>query len=391
MGFGKNVVSRLTALALRLYSVVIRQPLMNAAPYGFNKGCNEAEDALSKWIQNGSAKQTCIEYDNLKRCWFTFIPDSVNTASKVPLVVHLHGAGGCASLPAMGWGSLAEENGFAVVWPQGTSHQIPFVPDWFPDNILQLNCWNDGSQLFGAEKAGIDDMGFLKTMLQQVLSEEDTVIDRKRVYMSGHSNGAVMAQRFAVQTEGVLAGVLAVGGLVFPNDSCKAEGDRECWKEGQTIPEYNPTPIMIVAGKIDEVSPYDKRRNALSGALPSVEGWAQTNNCSTSVEVKHDKEGHARIVYSGCDNGATVALLSVEDAGHHVFTKGRGQFQISPVNVIARCEFRYLPPPPYEPDCQLSDLDTTSMAWDYLSQFQLPTPSPPEAQHEDKEHEVNQQ
>jgi len=369
MAFGKNVVSRCVALALRLYSVVIRQPLMNVSPYGRNKGCDEANDALSKWIKNGTAEQTCMMHDNIKRCWFTFIPDSAkNKDGRVPVVVHLHGAGGCASLPAMTWGNIAEENGFVVVWPQGTKWQIPFVPDWFPDMVLRLNCWNDGSQLFGAEKAGIDDMGFLKKMVQTVLTDEK--LDSNRLYMSGHSNGAVMAQRFAVQTSNVVAGILAVGGNVFPNDNCDSDEDKDCWKEGQTIEDYRPTPIMIVSGKNDHVNPYGERRRPLSGAIPAVEGWANTNGCAEdAVEIK--EKGYTRFVHSGCTNGATVTLLGVEDAGHHTFTKGRGQFQISPYNVIARCEFRYLPPPPYEPDCQLIDLDTTALAWDYLTQFQL--------------------
>jgi len=99
--------------------------VLAAAPYGadFQAGCDTAPDALSflNSPQNPNAvEQTCVDVDGLQRCWFTYTPVKArNAEGVVPVVVNLHGAGGCASLPAAGWGTIAEREGFVMVWPQG--------------------------------------------------------------------------------------------------------------------------------------------------------------------------------------------------------------------------------------------------------------------------------
>lgn len=278
--------------------------------------------------------------NGLERCWYTFVPDTA--ASTVPVVVHLHGAGGCASLPAVGWGTLAQENGFAVVWPQGTRHPLPFLPDFLPLFLLNLldlnlNSWNDGSGLFGAEGAGIDDVGFLEAMLSQITStalptddSRSVNTDSARIYLSGHSNGATMAQRFALQTEGLIAAVIAVSGAAMPNDPAWVPG-------GTAISTYQPTPILLIAGTLDGVVPFNERRGPLAGAIPSFDGWGTINGCTmdSRTEEAMGDGAYTEFNFADCSSGAQVTLIQVFDAGHHPFPAGEEPFRISSVNVIA--------------------------------------------------------
>ena len=147
-------------------------PLVDVAPYGI---CDTSPDGLS-WLP---APQTCITHGGLSRCWYTYAPISTSTSlAKVPLVIALHGTYGCASLPAMGWGSKAEENGFIVVWPQSTAHRPPFGPP------MERTEWNDGGAYTEAEKAGIDDLGFIRSLIERMLLV-DGRIDANRVYLTG--------------------------------------------------------------------------------------------------------------------------------------------------------------------------------------------------------------
>lgn len=224
-------------------------------------------------------------------------------------------------------------------------------------------------------------MGFLEKVIEKV-KKSNSNIDPNRVYITGHSNGGVMAQRFVMETaaKNIIAGLVSIGASTFPknekwlnfNDGnggvIEVEFDSEA---------YNSIPVKFIAGRKDGMSPFeywDKRR-FLSGAMDALKGWAQENQCDIdSIDVVEGDGFTRHSIQSGCENGATVELLEVHDAGHHPVTKGRGQWKMSAGNVIPSCPFRApaFPPSPYEPDCQLINIDTTSMAWDFISQFERP-------------------
>ena len=205
-----------------------------------------------------------------------------------------------------------------------------------------------------------------------------------------------MAQRFALQTSGLLAGVVAMSGAGLPNDAEWTPG-------GTAIDQYSPTPIILIAGTIDGVVPFDERAGPLAGALPSFDGWGTINGCSAASRTEDDIGAYTQYNYGECSGSTQVTLLQVFDAGHHPFPKGEDPFKVSPVNTIASkclrgedypifkhfkftcifltscclplavipdCPFRGIPMF-YEPDCQLKDLDTPRIAWEFIQQFQL--------------------
>jgi len=380
-------LSLIIAIFLRLYNFFFGNDPLQNAPYG---ACTTDSDALS-WIEGGNVEQTCISHGSnnsdveMKRCWYKYEPSSVtsltstddnstsSSSQSIPLVIHLHGAGGCASLPSLNLGSLAEKEQFVLIWPQGTFNVLdgpgPFF-DFMPS--LNISSWNDGTGLFGAQQAEVDDVDFLNTMIDTVLSEDEeegsSLLDPDRVYLSGHYNGATMAQRFILQSsQRKVAGVMTFAGAGAPNDSL--------WSPGSTSSEaYEATPIIHVSGTVDGIVPFHERRGPLAGALQSLEAWADLNSC-TNYELQKEGETplyYVRHSYDDCES--PVQLLEIPGAGHHPFIKGAGEFEISPVNTIAICPFR-TGSFANEKDCTLIELDTTQLAWDYISQFSLSSSS----------------
>jgi polyhydroxybutyrate depolymerase len=330
-----NFASRIIAFGLRLYAATVgyQDQLLNKAPYG---KCSTKPNAL-EWLngKNGTiADQTCIEWGGLRRCWYYYVSErAIDRSVNVPLIVHLHGAGGCASLPAVGWGTIADDAGLVVVWPQGTEHPLPTAPGFLPDFLkdllgLSVTCWNDGTGLFGAETAGIDDVGFLEAMLSELFFTVPVSIDVKRVYMMGHSNGATMAQRFALQTNGLLAGVVAISGSAMPNDPMWTPG-------GHVSVDYKPTSIALVHGSKDGIVPYDERRRALAGAEASFDGWGRVNGCENGTRIVDDFGDYKQYQYTKCKNATQVSLFKIQGQGHHPFPRGAEPWAISSLNVIA--------------------------------------------------------
>jgi poly(3-hydroxybutyrate) depolymerase len=114
------------------------------------------------------------------RRWLTYLPSNyaalVAAGKKLPLVLSLHGRNGSARWQAVTsqWHLVGEQNGFIVVYPQGTgaTWSSSLAPD-SPDVLFMLS-------LIGELEA-------------------DYAIDPTRIYMNGASMGSFMTNRMAVQ------------------------------------------------------------------------------------------------------------------------------------------------------------------------------------------------
>jgi len=131
--------------------------------------------------------------DDLVRKARVFVPASA--PREAPLLVSLHGLG--TSLKKVEvqqrWSPLSKERGFVLVWAAG-----------------HRGSWNAGPCCGEASRQGVDDLAYLDRMLQVTGALHE--VDRRRVFLAGFSNGAMMAYRYACGRPGRISGVLAVGG-----------------------------------------------------------------------------------------------------------------------------------------------------------------------------------
>ena len=127
-----------------------------------------------------SATFSRIAFDGYVRSYYTYTPASVS--GKVPLVVDLHGAGGCSSyIPFYsGWQQTAAEHGFVVVWPQGIAGDGD-----------SGGTWNAGRCCGFAAAQDVDDVNFLRRVIN-LATAANSDIETNRVYFTGHSNGCMM-------------------------------------------------------------------------------------------------------------------------------------------------------------------------------------------------------
>ena len=175
--------------------------------------------------------------DGRERTFVLSIPDGKAHPSGRALVVMLHGAGGSTLnvIAATRWDQLAQQEGFVVVFPNGTpsdeSKQESFLgnPQTWNSGVGTSLAANETS----AHAKNIDDVGFIAALIEHVAST--TSIDRRQVFIAGHSNGAGMAYRVAsersdlVAAVGVMAGHLAPGlqALRYPVSLIQISGDQD--------------------------------------------------------------------------------------------------------------------------------------------------------------------
>ena len=126
-------------------------------------------------------------------------PGKPADASGWPLVVVFHGGGGDAlNVERMTrFTELGRQQGFAVLYPQGTSAAGQ-----------RLGTWNAQHCCGTAMRQRVNDTGFVEALLDDMLRRHP--IDPKRLYATGLSNGGMMGYRLACEASDVFRAVAAV-------------------------------------------------------------------------------------------------------------------------------------------------------------------------------------
>jgi polyhydroxybutyrate depolymerase len=230
----------------------------------------------------------------------------------LPIVLVLHGTGGSADFAAdeTGWADLAEERRFVVAFPEGLPHD-PDSPPRFLSNPLR---WNDGSTPPDDPlHTDTDDVAFLADVIRTQISRG--VADPARVYLTGFSNGAGMAFRFAAERGDLLAAVAPVAGY------CPVA----------VVEASAPVSTLYVVGDADLLIPYAGgpvrlpwgNRVVNRPAVPdTLAKWAGLIGCEPTPRVVSSHDGVVESVYPGLVDFRSVVVSGL---GHH-WPGGKGQF-----------------------------------------------------------------
>src|SRR5579864_2776816 len=133
---------------------------------------------------SGTLTPGTIEVGGRTRTYLTYVPLGLTKGAPVVVVMHGSGQNGEQMRKWTGYGfeRLADERGFAVVYPDG------YEGYWNACNIV-------GD--YSANKLNIDDVGFLTGMVEKLITEIG--VDPARVFAAGISRGGHMAFRLALE------------------------------------------------------------------------------------------------------------------------------------------------------------------------------------------------
>jgi polyhydroxybutyrate depolymerase len=145
-----------------------------------------------------ASREQSMELGGRRRWWVVHEPARVSTGPLAAVLV-LHGGGGHPANAELmsGMSELADREGFLAVYPAGTGR--------FKKRLLT---WNSGNCCGYAQKEGVDDSAFLAALIARLVKEGRA--DPKRVFVTGMSNGAMMAQRFACEHAEAVAAIAPV-------------------------------------------------------------------------------------------------------------------------------------------------------------------------------------
>ena len=267
---------------------------------------------LTPFPDYNSEEYECFLHNDWERCYITYIPESVTGSSNAPLIVELHGWAGSAfeTRALTDVTLLADEVGAIVVHAEGI-----IVNNTTLDMGGNEESWNAGYCCGDALAYEIDDVDYLRKVIAKTV--EDYPVDEQRIYITGWSNGCMMAQRMALQASDLIAAVACTSGYLSIHES-----------EG-----YSPIPVMEIHGFIDENSQYtntvnwgivdENRRNLesmQSGAIENMYDWASYNNCEGSIPDRNEPGAIYSIQgFTDCAEGSEVALITIHSGGHNLY------------------------------------------------------------------------
>jgi polyhydroxybutyrate depolymerase len=248
-------------------------------------------------------------YDDRERQYYVHIPASYDPATPQTVVLNFHGGGGTAkdAITETGLNEAADTHGFVVVHPEGTGPKVLG---------RLLGTWNAGECCSYAMENDVDDIGFTAELLDHL--EKTYAVDTKRIYATGHSNGALFAYRLACELSDRIA-------AIAPNGS--HDGFKECHPE-------RPVPVIHFHGTADPAAPYEGGTCgglfAKALGLPInpedtwqcapveeyIQTWAGKNGCSGTPSVTLQKGESTCVTYARCDDDADVSLCTLAGGGH---------------------------------------------------------------------------
>jgi polyhydroxybutyrate depolymerase len=271
------------AVMSRWTTLLALMPMLMLAP-----ASAAASDLRKTLVSNG-----------LERSYSVHLPQGNETKAGMALVVVLHGGGGNAEGAARQtqFSAEADRAGFIVAYPDGTG--TPGMP-----GKAHLT-WNAGGCCAYAMKNGIDDVAFVRALVEAIAREH--AIDRGRVYATGLSNGAMMAYRLACEASDVFAAVGIVAGVVVTTPCAPTA----------------PVAVIHIHGSADENVPLaggigrkSITRTAYPPVAESIALWARADGCGSEPSRTQAAPGVSENWYQDCRAGSAVSFYLIVGGGH---------------------------------------------------------------------------
>jgi len=217
-------------------------------------------------------------------------------ASGAPVILALHGGGGSADqfARASGLSAPANRQGYAVIYPEGTG---------------RAGTWNGGYCCGSAQRQRVDDMAFLDAVIADATARFR--LNPARVYLTGMSNGSIMAETYAALRPAKVRAVAGVAGTM----------DTGRFKPAGRVP------LLHIHGTADSMVPYGggkgdtslTRTNFASVASVEAAFLAPFPMLARTERVIDPANDGMRVVernYANASGVTQVRIQTIEGGGH---------------------------------------------------------------------------
>jgi polyhydroxybutyrate depolymerase len=244
------------------------------------------------------------------RSYRLHVPPAAAGGKPLPLVLNLAGAtqNGLLQEAQSGMDASADRDGYLVAYPDGTRISKVLTPD--PVAKDAQYGFNAGYCCGDPSTNHVDDVDFLLATISNIASR--TSVDLRRVYMTGMSNGGMMAYAMAAQASTYIAAIASVSGQV----------------ELPAIAPTRPVPTMEFHSVDDPIALFNGVKNAdpklVFSVMDGIRQWVKADACDPTPRTGNKIAGTGAsagltatlVTYTGCREGASVDLWRLTGSGH---------------------------------------------------------------------------
>lgn len=226
------------------------------------------------------------------------VPRGYDATKPTPLLVMLHGFSASGPLEELylNFSALADKRTFLYAYPDGTQ------------NPLGLRFWNAMEWCCNFFGSPVDDVAYVSAVIDDMAKKYN--VDKKRIFVVGHSNGGFMAHRVGCELSDKVAGIVSLAGMQF-NDPTRCNPKQ-------------PIAVLQVHGTLDVVISYIGSLNYPS-AKSTLAIWANRNRCTGRLTYGGENRDLELVIpgaettvesYTGCPAQGPVELWSIQGGSH---------------------------------------------------------------------------
>jgi polyhydroxybutyrate depolymerase len=245
------------------------------------------------------------------RSYRLHVPPAAADGKPLPLILNLAGAtqNGFIEEVEFGMDSTADQDGYLAAYPNGTRISTVLTPD--PVAKQDQYGWNAGQCCGLPVTNHVNDVGFLLKVIADIAAR--TPVNLRRVYVTGISNGGMMAYAMAAEASNHIAAIASVEGQV-------------------EIPTIHPTravPTLEFHSVNDPIALFkgtpNKNPKLVLSVMEGIDQWVKADGCNpkphdgkTIVGTGAVSAGETAtlVTYTHCRSGAEVALWRFTGSGH---------------------------------------------------------------------------
>ncbi|MCW5745340.1 MAG: hypothetical protein KIT36_03970 [Alphaproteobacteria bacterium] len=174
-----------------------------------------------------------LRLGDVERTYYVHAPAGLRPGAPLVFVLHGAGGGGEQAVRLYRWQAKADAEAFVVVGPDAA----PAFAGRASDFLTNPRAWNDGSGRGSPNMRASNDVGFVAALIDELARRYG--IDRARVYVTGFSSGAGMAQRLGQELTDRVTAIAPVAGIMVPLRPA--------------LPR--PMPVLYISGDKDPLNP----------------------------------------------------------------------------------------------------------------------------------------
>lgn len=280
-------------LALVSGACARRDATPEAAP---TAAASASKEAASGTALPAGTHRRALRVDGRTRSYLVHVPSGLQSGPAAVVLV-FHGGGGNAenAVRMSHFDRAADKHGFVAVFPEGTGR--------LRDRFLTFNA---GNCCGAAMDGGVDDVAFARALVDDLAAV--VPVDRKRLFVTGMSNGGMMSYRLACEAADLFAAAAPVAGA-NNLEACRPALPVALLAVHGTADRN----VKFEGGRTDPAVRLDTHDRTDRGVEESILPFLDRARCTPPPAVTRVGEAERRVY--ACTGGA-VEVLAVLGGGH---------------------------------------------------------------------------